>query len=172
MICSVDSFNSRYWKDIVSSAKNEPKGVKVDTMCIAYRCNANTNEVMGMKHETKGNHSRPGGSLLNVTYYKLWAGKHFAYYVIGHSIESYRIGSAREFLSQTLMIPRGHCIRETMRKKLKIVAKACLCGGQCRGSTMTDAMKSNLSDAIRDVIQINYWDGTSGIDKSCRVLHS
>ena len=83
MICSVDCFNSRYWKDIVFSAKNEPKGVKADTMCIAYRSKANMNEVMGMKHETKENHSRQGSCLLNVTYYKLRARKHFAYYIIG-----------------------------------------------------------------------------------------
>ena len=55
---------------------------------------------MYTNHEAKENHSRRGSYLLNIAYYKLWAGKHFAYYVIGHSIESYRIGSAREFLSQ------------------------------------------------------------------------
>ena len=74
-------------------------------MCIAYRSKANTNEVMGMKHETKGNHSRRGGCLLNVTYYKLQTRKHFAYYIIGQSIESYRVGDAHKILNQALMLP-------------------------------------------------------------------
>ena len=88
MIYSVDSFNSRYWKDIVSSAKNEPRGVKANTMCIAYRSKADTNEVVGMKHKTKGNHSRQGSCLLNVTYYKLRARKYFAYYIIDRVLKA------------------------------------------------------------------------------------
>ena len=110
--------------------------------------------------------------MLNITYYKLWARKHFAYYVIGQGVEGHGVGGAKEILSQTLMIPRVRRIQKTMRKKPKIVARTSLCSGQCRGSAMTDAMKSNLPDAIRDVIQANYWDGTSGIDKSYRVLRS
>ena len=70
------------------------------------------------------------------------------------------------------MIPRVHRIWETVRKKLKIVARTSLCGSQRRGSTMTNAMKSDLPDTIRNVIQANYWDATSGIDKSCRILRS
>ena len=108
--------------------------------------------------------------MLNTAYYKLWAGKHFAYYVIGQGIEGHGVGGAKEIFSQTLIIPRVHRIRETMRKKPKIVARQSLCGSQRRGSTMTNAMKSDLPDVIRDVIQANYWDGTSGVDKSCCVL--
>ena len=70
------------------------------------------------------------------------------------------------------MIPRVHRIWETMRKKPKIVARTSLCGSQRRGSTMTDAMKGDLPNTIQDVIQANYWDGTSGIDKSCCVPRS
>ena len=56
-----------------------------------------------------------------------------------------------------LMIPRVHRIWKTVRKKPMIVAKMSLCGSQRRGSTMMDAMKSDLPDVIRDVIQANYW---------------
>ena len=68
-------------------------------MCIAYRSKANTNEVMGMKHETKENHSRRGSCLLNITYYKLRAKKHFAYYIISQGVEGYRVGGARKVLN-------------------------------------------------------------------------
>ena len=111
-----------------------------------------------------------GYCLLNIAYYTLWAGKHFAYYVIGQGIEGHGVSGAKEIFSQTLMIPRVHRIWETMRKKSKIVARTCLCGGQRHGSTMTDAMKSDLPNVIQDVIQANYWDDTYGIDKSCCVL--
>ena len=110
--------------------------------------------------------------MLNTTYYKLWAERHFAYYIIGQGVEDHGVGGAMKILSQTLMIPRVHRIRKMLRKKLKIMAKTSLCGSQCRGSTMMDAIKSDLPDAIRDVIQVNYWDGTSSIDKSCRILRS
>ena len=109
--------------------------------------------------------------MLNVTY-KLWAEKHFAYHIIGQGVEGHGVSGAKEILSQTLVIPRVHRIRKTVRKKPKIVARTSLCGSQHRGSTMMDAMKSNLPDAIRDVIQANYWDGASSIDKSCRILRS
>ena len=90
--------------------------------------------------------------MLNTTYYKLWIRKHFAYYVIGQGIEGHRVGGAKEILSQTLMIPRVHHIQKTVRKKQEIVARTSLCGSQHRGSTTMDAMKSDLPDAIRDVI--------------------
>ena len=141
-------------------------------MCITYRSKANTNEVMGMKHQTKGNHLRQGNCLLNVTYYKLRAGKHFAYYVIGQGVEGYRVGGARKILNQTLMLPRVHRVWKTMGKKMKIVARTGLCSSQCHGSTMTNAMKSDLPDMVRDVMQANHRNGTPSIDKSCRVLHS
>ena len=124
--------------------------------CIAYRNKADTNEVMGMKHETKGNHSRQGSCLLNVTYYKLWAGKHFAYYIIGLGIESYRVGGAHEILNQALMLPKIRCVQKTMGKKPKIMARAGLCSSQRHGSTMTNAMKSDFSDAVRDVMQASH----------------
>ena len=75
-------------------------------MCIAYRSKANIDGVMRIIYETKENHSRQGNCLLNITYYKLRAGKHFAYYIIGLGVESYRVGSTEEILNQVLMIPR------------------------------------------------------------------
>ena len=110
--------------------------------------------------------------LFNTAYYRLWAGKHFAYYVIGQGIEGHEVSDAKEIFSQTLMIPRVHHIRETVRKKPKIVARMSLCGSQRRRSTMTNAMKSDLPDVIQDVIQVDYWDGASSIDKSYHVLRS
>ena len=68
-------------------------------MCIAYRNKANTDEVMCMKYETKENHSRQKSCLLNITYYKLWARKHFAYYIIGQGVEGYRVDSATKVLN-------------------------------------------------------------------------
>ena len=114
------------------------------------------------------NHSRRGNCLLKITYYKLWVGKQFAHYITGQSIESYRVGGAKEFLNQTLMILGGHCIRETMRKKPKIVTRAGLCSSQCCGSTMANTMESNLPDAVWNVMQMGYLNSTPGIDKSRR----
>ena len=59
-----------------------------------------------MKYEAKENHSRWRNSLLNITYYKLRAGKHFGYYIIGLGNKDYGVGSAGEILDQALMIPR------------------------------------------------------------------
>ena len=143
--------------------------MKASITCIDY-----ADKVMrvmwGIKQ--RRNHSRRRNCLLNTTYYKLWAERHFAYYIIGQSVEGHGVGGAKEILSQTLMIPRVHRIRKTVRKKPKIVARMSLCGSQRRGSTMTDAMKSDLPDAIWDVMQANQRDRTSGVDKSRRVLHS
>ena len=118
------------------------------------------------------NHSRRRNCLLNTTYYKLWAEKHFAYYIIGQGVEGHRVFGAKEILTQTLMIPRVHRIRKTVRKKPKIVARTSLCGSQRRGSTMTNTMKSDLSDAVWDVMQTNYQNGAPGIDESHRVVCS
>ena len=123
-----------------------------------------------MKYETKENHSRRGNCLLKITYYKLRAGKQFAHYIIGQSIESYRVGGTKEFLNQTLMILGRHCIRETMRKKPKIVTRAGLCSSQRYGNTMTNAMESNLPDVVWNVMQTDYQNGTTSIDKSRRVI--
>ena len=79
-------------------------------MCIAYRSKENTDKMMGMKHETMGNHSRRGSYLLNITYYKLRARKYFAYYIIGQGIESYRVSGVHKIFNQALMFPRVHYV--------------------------------------------------------------
>ena len=129
-------------------------------------------EVMCMKYKTKENHSRWGSCLLNITYYKLRAGKHFAYYIIGQGVEGYRVDSAKEVLNQALMIPRVRCIWKTMGKKPKIVARAGLCSDQRHGSTMTNAMKSDLPNMVWDVMQADHQHSTPGIDKSRHMLCS
>jgi len=118
------------------------------------------------------NHSRRRNCLLNTTYHKLWAERHFTYYIIGQGVEVHGVGGAKEILNQTLMIPRVHHIRKTMRKKPKIVARMGLCDSQRRGSTMMDAMKSDLPDVVRDVMQMNHRNGTPGIDESHCVIYS
>ena len=44
--------------------------------------------------------------MLNITYYKLRAEKHFGYYIIGLGSKGYKVGNAEEILDQVLMIPR------------------------------------------------------------------
>ena len=123
-----------------------------------------------MKYETKENHSRRGNCLLKITYYKLRAGKQFSHYIIGQSIESYRVSGTKEFLNQTLMILGRHCIWENMRKKPKMVTRAGLCSSQRCGSTVVNAMESNLLDAVWNVMQTDYRNITPSIDKSRRVI--
>ena len=124
-----------------------------------------------MKYEAKENHSRRRNCLLNITYYKLLARKHFAYYIIGQSVEGYRVGGARKILNQTLMLPRVRCVWKTVGKKTKIVARIGLCSSQCHGSTMMNTMKSNLPDMVWDIMPANHRNGTPGIDKSCHMIH-
>ena len=42
----------------------------------------------------------------NITYYKLWARKHFAYYIIDLGDRGYRVSSTKEILNQAFVIPR------------------------------------------------------------------
>ena len=131
------------------------------------------NRVMRIIWSTKQrrNHSKRRNCLLNTAYYRLWAGKHFAHYVVGQGIEGHGVSGAKEIFSQTLMIPRVHRIWETMRKKPKIVARTSLCGSQRHGSTMTNAMESDLPDAVCNVMQTDYQNNTPGIDKSCHMIY-
>jgi len=65
-----------------------------------------------------------------------------------------------------------HRVWETMRKNPEIAAKMGLCSSQRRGSTVMDTMKSDLPDAVRDVVQANHQDSASSIEKSRHVLRS
>ena len=47
-----------------------------------------------------------------------------------------------------------------------------LCSSQRHGSTMTNAMKSDLPDTIWDVMQTNHRNSAPSIDKSCHMIRS
>ena len=125
-----------------------------------------------MKYEAKEKPLKTKRLFASVTYYKLQARKHFVYYVIGLRSKAYRVGNIKEILDQALMIPRVFGGWKTMGKKPKLVARAGLRNSQCHGSTMTNAMKSNLSNTVWDVVQANHQSGAPSVDKSYRVLHS
>ena len=108
----------------------------------------------------------------SLSYYKLKVGEHFIHYVLSLGSEGYGVGSVEEVLNLALVIPRVFSGWKTMGKKPKLVARAGLRSSQRHGSTMTNAMKSNLSDTIQDVMQVNHRNGSSGINESCRVLRS
>jgi len=101
-----------------------------------------------MKYEAKENHSRRRDCLLNITYYKLWAGKHFGYYIIGMRNKGYGVGGAEEILNQALMIPRVRRGWKTMGKKPKFVARMGLRSSQRHGGTMMNAMQSDLPNTV------------------------
>ena len=121
--------------------------------------------MMGTKNKTMGNHSWRGSYLLNITYYKLRARKHFAYYIVGQGIESYRVGGAHKILNQALVLPRVRCIWKTMGKKPKIMTQTGLCSSQRHGGSMANSMKGDLPDVIRDIVQANHQNGAPSIDK-------
>ena len=110
--------------------------------------------------------------MLNIIYYKLWAGKHFGYYIIGLENKGYGVGGTEEILNQALMIPRARRGWKTVGKKPKFVARTGLRNSQRHGGTMANAMQSDLPDMVRDVMQADHRDGAPGVDKSCCVLRS
>ena len=127
---------------------------------------------MHISTKQKEDHSRWRNCLLNITYYKLRAEKHFGYYIINLGNKGYGVSSAEEILNQALMIPRVCHGWKTMRMKPKFVARTGLRSSQRHGSTMTNAMQGNLPDTVREVMQANHWDGTSGVDESHRGIRN
>ena len=125
-----------------------------------------------MKYEAKEKPLKMKRLFASVTYYKLQARKHFVYYVIGLGSKGYRVGSVEEILDQALMITRVLNGWKTIGKKPKLVAKMGLRSSQCHGSTMTNAMNSDLLDTDQDVVQANHQNGAPSIDESYCVLHS
>ena len=125
-----------------------------------------------MKYKTKEKSLKTKKLFANVTYYKLQARKHFVYYIIVLGSMGYRVGGIEEILDQALMIPRMCRGWKTMGKKPKLVAKVGLRSSQRHGSTMTNAVKSDLPDMVWDVMQVNHRNGTSSIDESRRILRS
>ena len=106
------------------------------------------------------------------SYHKVRAEEHFFHYVFGLGSEGYGVGGIGEVLDQALMVIRVFGGWETMGKKSKLVARASLRNSQCHGSTMTNTMKSDLSNMVQDVVQANHWNSSPGIDESCRILRS
>jgi len=92
--------------------------------------------------------------------------------IIGLRSKGYRVGGVEEILDQALVIPKVCHGWKTMGKKPKLVARAGLRSSQRHSSTMMNAMKSDLSDTVRDVVQANHRNGAPSIDKSCHVLSS
>ena len=106
------------------------------------------------------------------SYYKLRAREHFVHYVFGMGSEGYGVGDVEEVPDQMLMVLRVFGGWETMGKKSKLMTRASLRNSQCHGSTMMNTVKTNLSNVVWDVVQVNHQHGTPGVDESCRVLRS
>ena len=125
-----------------------------------------------MKYGAKEKPLKTKRLFASFSYYKLRARKHFIHYVFGLGSKGYGVGSVEEILDQALMILRVFGGWKTMGKKSKLMARVSLRSSQCHGSTMTNTMKSNLPDMVRDIIQVNHQHGTPGIDESYRMVHS
>ena len=82
--------------------------------------------------------------------------KHFGYYIISLGDKGYGVSSTEEILNQAFIIPRVRRGWKTMGKEPKLVARMDLRRSQCHSSTMVNAMQSDLSDTIRDVMQMNH----------------
>jgi len=95
--------------------------------------------------------------------------KTLAYYVIGQGVEGHGVGGAKKILNQALMILRVHHVWKTMRKKPKIMTQMGLCSSQHHGGSMTNSMKGDFPNTIRDVVQANHRNSAPGIDK-CRCM--
>ena len=107
-----------------------------------------------------------------ITYYKLQTRKHFVYYIVGLGGQGYRVGGVEEILDQVLIISRVSNGWSSTRKKPKIMAGVNLRSSQRHGSTMTNAMKSDFSDVVRDVVQANHQNDAPDIDESRRMIRS
>ena len=61
-----------------------------------------------MKYETKEKSLKIEELFANITYYKLWARKHFGYYIIGLGDKGYRVSSTEEILNQAFVILKAN----------------------------------------------------------------
>ena len=125
-----------------------------------------------MKYDTKEKSLKTEKLFANITYYKLWIGKHFGYYIIILGDKGYGVSRTEEILNQAFIIPRVRHGWKTMGKESKLVARMDLRRSQRHGGTMANTVQSNLPDTVRGVVQANHRNGASGIDESCRVLRS
>ena len=74
----------------------------------------------------------------NITYYKLWARKHFGYYTIGLRNKSYEISGTGKILDQAFIIPRVRHGWKIMGKESKLVARVDLRRDQRHSGTMAN----------------------------------
>ena len=118
-----------------------------------------------MKYETREGSLKTERLFANITYYKLRAGKHFGYYFIGLRDKGYGVSSTKEILNQAFIIPRVRRGWKTMGEEPKFVTRMGLRRCQRHGSTMANAMQSDLPDIVQDAMQTNHRDSTSGVDK-------
>jgi len=81
-----------------------------------------------MRYETKEKSLKTEELFANITYYKLRAGKHFGYYIIGLGDKVYRVSSTEEIHNQAFVIPRVHRCWKTMGEKPKFMARMSLRG--------------------------------------------
>ena len=123
-------------------------------MCITHRSKADTDKVMHVVCSTKqkGKSLKTEKLFANITYYKLWARKHFGYYIIGLGNKGYEVSSAKEILNQAFIIPRVRRGWKTMGKEPKLVARMNLRRSQCHGGTKANAMQSDLPDMVRAIM--------------------
>ena len=84
----------------------------------------------------------------NITYYKLWARKHFGYYIISLRDKGYGVSSTEQILNQAFIIPRVRRGWKTMGKESKLVARMDLRRSQRHGGTMANAMQSDLPNTV------------------------
>ena len=136
-------------------------------MCVACRSKENASKVMDdvKSLETKE-------LFTDITYYKLQIRKYFVYYIIGLGGQGYRVGGIEEIIDQSLIISGVSDGWSSTGKKPKIMAGVNLRGSQRHGSAMMNAMKSNFSDVVWDVVQANHRSGAPGIDESRRMVCS
>ena len=88
----------------------------------------------------------------NITYYKLRAGKHIGYYIIGLGDKGYGVSSTEEILNQAFIIPRVRRGWKIVGKEPKLMARMDLRRSQRHGGTMANTMQSNLPDTVQDVV--------------------
>jgi hypothetical protein len=98
--------------------------------------------------------------------------KHFVHNVSGRGRKDYGIGGIREILNLALMIFRTVGRWKTMGKKSKLASRANLHHSQGNNGTMTNTMKSNFPDVIRDVVYTDHRHGPPRIDETRRMIRS
>ena len=139
-------------------------------ICIAYRRKANMGEVIRTIWNTKQRKIIQDEGIVcsKITCYKLR--NNLLTTSSARVLKATELAVLKNSSIKRSWSPGGHYIRESMKKKLEIVAGAGLRSGQRCGSAMADTMENNLPDTVSNVMQTDYWNSTPGIDKSCHVI--